>query len=105
MAEPLTSEQANAVYDILVEHCGADDSDGPHLLMTSRGEFIFHQTDRVEREYRFQGALGFGGKFRRGGWSDRWSVDCYSEDLTAERGQMIGVTNAALRQLQQRVRS
>jgi hypothetical protein len=99
MPAPMTTEQANAVYDILVEHCGADDTDGPHLLMTSRGEFVFHQTEQVQPEYRFQGALGFGGKFRRNGWGDRWPVDAYEGDLTSERRAMIDRANTALNAL------
>lgn len=84
----MTVEQANAVYDVLVTHAGASE-DG-------RDDFVFHQTLRSPDEYRFMGALGFGGKFRneRG----RWRVSAYPEDAAqwpAIAG-MVGVTNAAL---------
>ena len=84
----LTAEQANAVWDVLVEHAGASE-DG-------REGFIFHAGSGNLTEYRFIGSLGFGGKF----WLDRhdgsWRVTCYREDETAARLAAIGVTNAAL---------
>jgi hypothetical protein len=102
MSAPMTPDQADAVYDLLVEHCGASDESGP-LGSTSRDMFVFHQTREVQREYRFQGGLGFGGKFRRNGWEDRWYVDCYPEDLTPERQQMIDAANTALAELKEKV--
>ena len=95
MAVPLTAEQANAVYDVLVEHCGA--SGHPD----EKTNFVFHQTCKVEREYRFQGRLGLGGKFYRDGSRDQWRVGCYREDLTPERQAMIGAANAALAELKE----
>lgn len=95
MTLPMTAEQANAVYDILAAHAGAsDDAEG-----WNRKQFVFHQTSEVVLEYRFQGALGFGGKFRRSGWDDRWYVDCYEEDLTDERRAMIEAANSELAKL------
>ncbi len=94
MPQPLTTDQANAVYDVLVEHVGAV-ADGNWW----RENFVYVQTAEVVSEYRFQGALGFGGKFRRSGWGDRWRVDCYEEDLTNERRQMIDRANEALAEL------
>ena len=103
MPAPMTPDQANAVYDVLAKHCGANDAPGsPDWLLTPRDEFVFHQTREVQREYRFQGRLGFGGKFRRNGWEDRWYVDCYPEDLTPERQQMIDAANAALAELKEK---
>lgn len=48
-------------------------------------------------EFRFQGALGFGGKvyFRDG----KWGVYYYPEDRTAERDAICERTNAALAKL------
>jgi len=86
MHGPLTVDQANAVFDILVERAGAPE----HL----RAEFVHHQTDRHCREFRFQGLLGLGGKFYRDRWL--WQVFCYPEDATAERCRVVAVTNAAL---------
>ena len=46
------------------------------------------------REYRFMGALGFGGKI----WADDdgWRVSCYPEHLTDARGEMMVKANRAL---------
>lgn len=82
----LAAEQANAVWDVLVEHAGASE-DG-------REDFVFHQTAGGCTEYRFQGSLGFGGKF----WNanGRWYVSAYREDTTPGRASAIDLTNAAL---------
>lgn len=88
----LSQETAHAVYDILVEECGASESQRP--------EFVHHQvTSRVD-EWRFMGALGFGGKFWRnhgrlpgGTWGEVWYVTCYPEDSTPEREAMIRTAN------------
>jgi len=62
----MTIEKANQVYDILVTSCGAPEPD--------RESFVFDQTgDSPAREWRFQGTLGFGGKF----WGDTFNVSCY----------------------------
>jgi hypothetical protein len=50
-------------------------------------------------EYRIMGRLGFGGKFWNSSNRDVPDVDCYPEDKTAERLQIIDETNAALRAL------
>lgn len=94
MAAPMTGPQANAVYDILVEHTGADED-------WMRDDFVHHQTADSTDEYRFQGALGFGGKF----WNcnDRWYVTCYPEDLTSDRQRAIDETNTALAELKERM--
>lgn len=76
----------NRVYSILVELAGAsnksDDFTG----------FAVAMQDGCE-EYRFQGRLGFGGKFR----PKTMKVDCYPEDITPERLAIIERTNAALK--------
>ena len=87
--QPLTAAQANAVYDILVEHAGA--SDHPHSF--ARADFILSLSEQNVTEYRFMGSLGCGGKF----WNDRgWRVTAYPEDMTPERKQAIDATNRAL---------
>jgi hypothetical protein len=87
---------ADAAWTILVEHCAARE-DG-------RAEFVASVTRRSEGsrngEYRFGGALGFGGKF----WWDTMPlagrpalrVSCYREDMSAERRAMIDAANARL---------
>lgn len=84
------------IYDVLVEECGAHDSGD------KRREFAFHFP--ACREFRFQGALGLGGKvwaehhINVGEISTTWkfTVTCYSEDGTPERRAMIERANARL---------
>jgi hypothetical protein len=96
--ETLTGEQAEGVWAILTEICGA----------TSDYGFVYHQTTEHVTEWRFMGALGFGGKFWRtrstrpdGTWGDWWHVNCYPEDVT-ERLATIVRANAALWELQRK---
>lgn len=74
----------DAVWQILVQECDA--SSWWHE------EFMQHWPEC--REFRFQGALGFGGKV----YSDpgRVYVTCYPEDKTAQRKRRIAVANARL---------
>ncbi len=70
----LTEERANAIYDILVSLAGARESE--------RDDFVYHHCkDKYGcTEWRFQGKLGFGGKYR-----STWNgVTYYPEDETAE---------------------
>lgn len=49
-------------------------------------------------EYRFIGALGFGGKFRNNGnFNNTPYVDCYSENMTPTRQGMIDRANERLK--------
>jgi hypothetical protein len=85
----VTRERANAVYDILVRLGGA--SNGTY----TRESFVHAHlgTQRVEcQEWRFQGKLGFGGKY----WSARNKVDCYYEDETPAYRKLIDQINAEL---------
>lgn len=82
----MNADQANAVYDVLMAHAGARES--------WRSDFI-HVVTKGGSEYRFQGSLGFGGKYRQ----KTNKVDCYQEDETPERLATIEATNAALAQL------
>lgn len=79
------------VYDIL-EDLGGATGDG------YRESFIYNFTkDRYKSdEWRFQGKLGFGGKYR----GERNMVDCYSEDENPERKKLIKKINSALKKLQ-----
>lgn len=81
------AEFTNRVFDILADECGARES--------LRDEFRHSWPECVE--FRFQGALGFGGKVfysRRKVW-----VSCYSEDSTPEREAMIRRANERLAEL------
>jgi hypothetical protein len=88
----LTSEIANKIYDILVKETGA--------LEFGRERFVYTQTHEDCEEYRFQGSLGFGGKF----WNDSfyiniWSVSYYPEDENKKRLKIIKRTNKKLEEL------
>lgn len=77
----------NAVYDVLVKYAGADER--------GRADFIHAHEKDVCTEYRFIGALGWGGKY----YSEKSRVSCYSEHETPERLKMIQETNLALKNL------
>lgn len=85
----MTDAQANAVFDVLVQHAGARE--------WMRDQFVYlHVNGRCD-EFRFQGRLGFGGKF----WRHRYEVSAYPEDLTPERRRVIDETSAALAALKE----
>lgn len=100
---PLTRLQANAIYDVLVDLAGAREA--------NRAYFITDQTTGHQTEWRFQGDLGFGGKFWRTsghgapgeGWTELWRVNCYPEDETPVRADIVKRTNIALDALRRRV--
>ncbi len=82
-ARSLTYKQAmqlnaNKVFDVLVKYAGARES--------LRDDFVHNHPCQ---EYRFQGNLGFGGKY----YSRGNRVSCYQEDETPERAQIIKQTN------------
>ena len=74
--------RANEVYDVLVEHAGAPES--------LRNNFVYSHTDDDDNklcwEFRFQGFFGFGGKY----WSERNSINYYSEDRTKKLDKLLG---------------
>lgn len=73
------------VYDVLVR-----DLQAPECLRMS---FVFAHTEASPcDEFRFQGNLGFGGKYRRK--TNR--VDCYHDDAAAGRLALIKAANASL---------
>jgi hypothetical protein len=84
----MTKERANKVYDILVQLGGA----APDM----RDSFVYqHNDERAELicdEWRFQGRLGFGGKYRR----KQNTVDYYREDETTERKKLAKQINSTL---------
>lgn len=85
---PVTQEEANAVYDILVRYVGAHEQ--------GRQDFVLSQTHLFVPEYRFTGSLGFGGKVYRTDARGRWRVGMYREDETADRLRDMALANAAL---------
>lgn len=84
----------NKIYDILIETCQAPEF-GRAQFVAEKGNF---------REYRFQGALGFGGKIYRkdryvdGCWLNALTVNCYWEDSTHDRENMIAAANERLKE-------
>lgn len=80
-----------AVWQILRDECGALPIMPPDFLQWPECG-----------EYRFMGALGFGGKVWHQRYADmghRIYVTCYSEDRTSERLKMIERTNLRLAEL------
>ena len=89
----LTEEQAHEAIKILNEECRAN------IRPRDEYGFIHYVTKEDEwrnKEWRFQGALGFGGKFRVNNSKPHPYVDCYREDETPERLKMIERANARL---------
>ena len=83
----MTEKKAQELYNQLAKLCGAPES--------YRADFIASYTrERYPTEWRFQGELGFGGKFWIRG--DKWYVNCYREDETPERRKMIDEVNKVL---------
>ena len=77
-----------SVFDMLNTIGGAHES--------MRQDFIYHHTSAQPcDEYRFQGKLGFGGKY----WRKENRVSCYREDETPERLRLIIELDAALSKL------
>jgi hypothetical protein len=87
----LPPEFYEQAYEILVELGGAPPS------MKSNFVHSF-STDKRTSEWRFQGKLGFGGKFwRRPNGHD---VTCYTEDLTTETGKLVQTLNERIATLE-----
>lgn len=76
-------QNLNKIYDLLVSVGGAREKE--------RESFIYHHTNGCD-EWRFQGKLGFGGKYR----SRTNTVDCYLEDETPERTKIVKQLNEEL---------
>jgi len=89
----LTNLQAHEIYTILREECGASDTKDNRLGFVN----TVLQQSNFPTEYRINGSLGFGGKFRMR--HDKWYVDCYPEDRTPECDEMIERANKRLADL------
>ncbi len=76
----------NKVYNLLVAIGGAHEYE--------RESFVYHHLEGCT-EWRFQGQLGFGGKY----YSERNKVSCYSEDKTEHREYLIKKLNEELAKL------
>lgn len=80
----------NLIYDILVKVCGAYEGHRDGFVMA-------HREENFPTEWRFIGALGFGGKFWRG--RDRIYVNCYVEHETPAARKIIEEANRQLTQI------
>lgn len=80
------------VYDLLILFGGAPNT--PDHKQAFIYEFMYDK--HSAGEWRFQGKLGFGGKY----WSEINEVSCYSEDETPERLALIKLINKELKKLQ-----
>lgn len=94
MPRTMTKDEALAVWRVLVAHCRKREDDH------ERYSFITYMTSPdPPHEYRFGGALGFGGKFwinHRDDTRPDWYVTCYQEDETPETLAMIARANERL---------
>lgn len=79
-------------FDILVEHAGVRD-----YRDWQRETFVRDFAEDTTTEWRFQGLLGFGGKFWRN--DGRYYISCYPEDRTAERDAIVEKVNELLKEL------
>ena len=86
----MTKERANKIYDILVRLGGAAENGRRGFVHSHEG------TPQVEcEEWRFQGKLGFGGKY----WSGQNKVNCYYEDETPAYRELLDQINTELGKL------
>lgn len=91
MSIPVDEYTAEAIWDVLVEFCGATSD------RLERDSFVYAATDGKWTEWRFQGFLGFGGKV----WNNagRFYVTCYREDETEKRRKSVEDANEALAEI------
>jgi hypothetical protein len=83
----------SAILDVLVEECGWQPTDNDRAMF----RYHYNKADPKPLEYRFMGALGFGGKLHLQG--QRLYVSCYRENETPERLAMIERANQRLAEL------
>lgn len=88
----LTDDQANEVWDVLVELAGANERD--------RDTFVRYLTspEPFGQEYRFIGVLGFGGKLHFNTFRGA-RVSCYPEHHTPETKSVLDAVNERLRRI------
>lgn len=85
------------IYDLLADN-GQVKFD-PDWYYAEKEHFASYFIEEGGREWRFQGDLGFGGKFRADG--NRHYVYCYPEDETPKRKKLILNLNEAISKLEQ----
>ena len=98
--QAIPEEVASKIWDILLEHTKLtrpEEGSDHYVYDTHRSSFVTTAVEGRWTEWRFWGGLGFGGKVRF--QNGRWYVDCYPEDVTPERQEIMDNTNAALSKL------
>lgn len=96
----ITVGQALDIRQILVEEAGYSENSRHDYFVQAIRTDDRRDARKVCREYRFMGALGFGGKFRNNGNQNNTPhVDCYPEHETPERLAMIERANARIARL------
>lgn len=73
------------IYNILIKNCKADLNELENFV-------LYHVKNTMYPEWRFQGNLGFGGKY----YANNNRVSCYSEDLNKYTLKIIEKTNLEL---------
>ena len=84
-----------ACWAILVQDCGVNPA--------SEDQFLYDHLNSTCDEWRFQGNMGFGGKFRREAIypsGERLYITAYREDTTPERKARIQAVNQKLADMQ-----
>ena len=90
MSAPLIdSDNSDKIYDILIEECGATEDLRENFRIVLQANHC--------GEFRFCGALGFGGKFYNNFFE--WRVGYYSEDRGRDRDKMVKEANKKLEAL------
>jgi hypothetical protein len=90
---PINKETAEKIWAILVEDGGAWNPPGLRGHF-ERDSFVRYVTKENGVEWRFQGRLGFGGKFYNN--MGMWYVNCYAENKNAETTAIINRINEKL---------
>lgn len=85
-------------YDILVEFAGASKNHQDRLAFVSA--FTHTESKLRTSEWRFQGTIGFGGKFYYDGWGPM-RIDCYVEERSRANAKTIETVNKKLGALPQ----
>jgi len=87
---PIDADWAGKIWAVLVEECECRDDP------RNKRSFVNYLAEEhgFGHEWRFQGGLGFGGKFHNDHFS--WRCTCYSEHKTPARLAMIERANMRL---------
>jgi hypothetical protein len=98
----IPEDLATEIFNILVNHAGYFKCD------SNKQQFLYCQNEIPSKwndhggctEYRFQGKLGFGGKF----WNtnNKFYISSYPEDLNEDTKKIINIVNELLKPIYQK---